>query len=59
MKVCDIVLNSVWYDPRVRKQIIGYLSYGIDVTCVGYECNRYDISKIESIPCKTKILSFL
>lgn len=56
MKVCDIVLNSVWYDPRVRKQIIGYLSYGIDVTCVGYECNRYDISKIESIPCKTKIV---
>ena len=25
MKICDVVKNSVWYDPRVRKQVISYL----------------------------------
>ena len=31
MKVCDVVLNSIWYDPRVRKQIKGYISNGIEL----------------------------
>ena len=29
MKVCDVVLNSIWYDPRVRKQIIEYRKQGV------------------------------
>lgn len=56
MKVCDVVLNSVWYDPRVRKQITEYLANGIELSCVGYECNRYDEEKINRIPCKTNIV---
>ena len=24
MKVCDVVLNSIWYDPRVREQSIAH-----------------------------------
>lgn len=57
MKVCDVVLNSVWYDPRVRKQIMEYKKNDIDVCCVGLKCNRYDAEKIEKIPCKTIIVT--
>lgn len=56
MKVCDVVLNSIWNDPRVRKQIAEYLAKGIELSCVGYECNRYDEEKIKNIPCKTNIV---
>ena len=55
MKICDIVLNSIWFDPRVRKQITEYLNQGEDITVIGVKCVRYDESKIASIPCKTLI----
>lgn len=55
MKVCDVVLNSVWYDPRVRKQIAEYLRQDVDVTVVGMKCPRYDEEKIALVPCKTII----
>lgn len=57
MKVCDVVLNSIWYDPRVRKQIAEYLRRGIDVCCVGMKCNRYDPERVAAIPCPTEIVS--
>ncbi len=56
MKVCDVVLNSVWYDPRVRKQIVEYLKKDIDLSCVGYECPRYDEEKIKQMPCKVNVV---
>ena len=56
MKVCDVVCNSVWYDPRVRKQIIEYRNNGIDVCAVGLRCGRYDKDKISQIPCKTTVV---
>lgn len=55
MKVCDVVLNSVWYDPRVRKQITEYLKRVEDVTVVGMKCPRYDEGKVALVPCKTII----
>ena len=55
MKVCDVVLNSVWYDPRVRKQIAEYLRQDIDVSVVGMKCPRYDKEKVALVPCKTVI----
>ncbi len=55
MKVCDVVLNSIWYDPRVRKQIVEYINQGIDVTGVGVKCARYDESKLSLIPSKVII----
>lgn len=55
MKVCDVVLNSVWYDPRVRKQIIEYIDKGFNTVAVGKKCNRYDEEKVSLIPCKTII----
>ncbi len=51
MKVCDVVLNSIWYDPRVRKQIVEYMAQGVEVSCVGLKCNRYDAEKVAKIPC--------
>ena len=52
MKVCDVVVNSIWYDPRVRKQINAYMSAeGIDLSCVGFKCSKYDEEKVQAIPC--------
>ena len=56
MKVCDVVLDSVWFDPRVRKQINEYLAQGAELSCIGYKCNRYDAEKVASMPCKTVVL---
>lgn len=56
MKICDVVMNSVWYDPRVRKQIVEYLNDGVELACVGYECPRYDAEKIKQMPCKVNIV---
>ena len=53
MKVCDVVLNSIWCDPRVRKQINAYMSYSdIELSCVGLKCQRYDEEKVKEIPCR-------
>ena len=57
MKVCDVVLDSIWYDPRVRKQINEYLAQGIELCCVGMKCDRYDEEKVAKIPCPVTIVS--
>lgn len=56
MKVCDVVIDSIWYDPRVRKQINEYKRMGIDLCCVGFACERYDAEKVAQIPCPTTIV---
>ncbi len=56
MKVCDVVCNSVWYDPRVRKQIKEYMNRGVEVSAVGMRCGRYDREKIAQMPCKTNVV---
>ena len=56
MRVCVVVLNSIWYDPRVRKQINSYLENGEELFCVGYKCNRYDDKKVMEIPCPVTIV---
>lgn len=57
MKVCDVVLNSIWYDPRVRKQIIEYKNQGVEVCCVGLRCNRFDEEQIKKIPVPVNVVS--
>ena len=53
MKVCVVVTNSIWYDPRVRKQLLQYKQIaGIEVYGVGLKCSRYNKEKVESFPCK-------
>lgn len=56
MKVCDVVLNSVWYDPRVRKQLTEYKAQGMDICAIGLKCNRYDEEKLSLIPCRYHIV---
>lgn len=56
MKICDVVLNSVWHDPRVTKQVNEYIVEGFEVVCVGMKCKRYNDAKIADMPCKVKIV---
>lgn len=56
MRVCDVVLNSVWWDPRVRKQIVEYKNKEVDVVAVGLKCQRYDADKVKELPCETTIV---
>lgn len=56
MRVCDVVLNSIWYDPRVRKQIVEYRANNVDVVAVGLKCPRYNAEKVKRIPCDAAIV---
>lgn len=56
MRVCDVVLNSIWYDPRVRRQIKEYRAQDVEISCVGLHCNRYDAEKVAQIPCPATIV---
>ena len=51
MKVCDVVLNSVWHDPRVTKQVAEYVRLGTQVSCVGMIDKRYDADRVSGMPC--------
>ena len=46
-----MVSNSVWFDPRVRKQIVEYMNNDVDVVCVGLKDTRYDPKKMKNVPC--------
>lgn len=53
IKICDVVRNSVWYDPRVNKQIKEYADNGFELHIVGEEDNRTnyeEISKLVGVP---------
>lgn len=56
MKICDVVLNSVWHDPRVRKQIAEYMKRDVDLVCVGMKDKRYDEDQVAAIPCPTVLV---
>lgn len=56
IKVCDVVRNSVWYDPRVIKQIDEYVKADFDVYVIGEEDNRYNAAEIERIPASVRIV---
>ncbi len=56
MRICVIVFNSVWYDPRVRKQIEEYLRAGHEVQIVGYKCGRYHKEEVAKIPAPIHIV---
>lgn len=49
MKICDVVFNSIWYDPRVRRQMIEYKNQGIDIVGVGIKCNRFNEEKVAEL----------
>lgn len=57
MKICDVVKNSIWYDPRVRKQIVSYLECSeYEVEAIGIEDARYDDVQVKKYPCKVSLV---
>lgn len=52
MRVCDVVKNSIWYDPRVKKQIYEYLNNNVELFCVGIKEPRYVENEVQKMPCK-------
>lgn len=55
MKVCDVVLNSVWYDPRVIKQLSEYNKY-CDLCVVGLDDKKSDKNEINKLPGSVNIV---
>lgn len=55
MRIADVVKNSIWHDPRVRKQIISYVSHGYDVGGVGVFDDRYNEENVLKLGCKNLI----
>lgn len=56
MKICDVVKDSIWFDPRVRKQVLEYVNRGIELVCVGTKDNRYDEKRVKEIPCQVHLV---
>lgn len=54
--VCDVVKNSIWYDPRVTKQLKEYSNRNIRVIGLGIVDGRYDEDEIKKLPCETLIV---
>lgn len=49
MKVCDVVFDSIWFDPRVRRQMIEYAKNGVEVHGVGWKCGRYNVQAVDEL----------
>ena len=58
MKIAVIVKNSIWYDPRVRKQLFEYIRRGENVVAVGVADVRYDKEAVMRLPCRTVLCPF-
>ncbi len=56
IRICDIVRNSVWHDPRVIKQIDEYYNNGFDLYVVGEYDNRYNEDEIYKIKGNVRIV---
>ena len=50
MKVCDVVLNSIWFDPRVIKQLSEYSKNGFDLYAVGLQDIKVNEQEISRLP---------
>ena len=56
MKIVNVVKNSIWYDPRVRKQLQEYVQESIDIVGIGLDDNRTNYEENKKILCKITIL---
>lgn len=56
MRICDVVINSVWYDPRVIKQIEEYAKGGNELSVVGISDDRYNLEEIKKLKGKVSIV---
>lgn len=53
MKVCMVVLNGIWHDPRVRRTATSAVKAGMETVVVGLKGEDYDENKIKELPFKT------
>lgn len=58
MKIAVIVKNSIWYDPRVRKQLFEYIRRGENVSAVGVKDARYNREAVINLLCRTVLCPF-
>lgn len=58
MKIADIVKNSIWYDPRVRKQLAEYTRRPENVVAVGITDVRYNREAVEILPCRAVLVPY-
>ena len=57
MKICDVVTNSIWFDPRVKRQIYEYSSYSdIDLVCVGKKDGKFNEEEIKKLKIPIKLI---
>lgn len=57
MKICDVVINSIWHDPRVIKQIAEYAKQeDVELYAVGKQCDRFNQEEIDKIPAHVEIV---
>lgn len=57
MKICDVVTNSIWFDPRVKRQICEYSSYSdIDLVCVGKKDGKFNEEEIKKLKIPIKLI---
>lgn len=56
MRIVNIVLNSIWHDPRVRRTATSTFEAGYDITVLGEKDENFNIVEIKKLPFKTVIL---
>lgn len=57
-KICIVIMESIWWNPRVRKQILSYnIEDDLNISCVGFMDKRYDKEKVDEVPCETQIVT--
>lgn len=56
MKVCIVVLNPIWCDPRVRKQISSYKQSTAEIFCVGIKDNRFNAEEVHKLEVPVELI---
>jgi len=56
LRVCNIVLDSVWFDPRVRRALKTCIDNQIDIYSVGIKDKAYDEEKLNDLQCPVIIV---
>lgn len=51
-----VVINSVWHDPRVRREATSCSNSGLDTWVIGFKDEFYNKEKVESLPFNTVLI---
>lgn len=56
MKICNIVMDSIWYDPRVRRTIQSCRNAGLEIYAVGVVDNEYNENRVRELDFPVKLV---